>query len=261
MKRKMMIIIDGMLIPFAIYVGITVVVSYVYTTISLLNGKVSIDNLKNINYVLVQGIASAFMIIVLIPLYRHFKNKYDVYTAKFNFGKVKYVITLAFALCVASNILLQFLPSTIDNAVSKQVQMMTEDYGMLVSLFIVSFLIPIVEELLFRGFLYSGASLLGGAVFAIAFTSTLFGLIHFNLEQGIYAVIAGVFLSYVRYKYDSVLYAVIMHLMMNATSIIFSGAIYGLKSIREKMFVVFIMLAIIIMSMYKIKESDLQDNN
>ena len=50
---------------------------------------------------------------------------------------------------------------------------------------------PAAEELLFRGLLYQGLQNISGKVIAALVSSLLFGLLHGNLLQGVYAFIQG----------------------------------------------------------------------
>lgn len=256
MLKKIKIIIDGMIMPFLLYYAITFLFIVVYMFIGVFGGTIDVNNVKDVNVVnvvLVQGLSSIFIIAVLVPLYLHFKKKYEIYTSKFSIKRALYVVPLAFSVCIICNVLLQDIPSASDNIVSKHIEAMIKSHGVIIAILMSSVLIPIVEELLFRGFMYGSASLLGGAVFAIAFTSTFFGIVHLNLVQGIYGVVAGIFLGYVRYKYDSVLYTIIMHLAMNACSIIFVPTVLMIKDINGKAFMIFICAALMIASLYKVR--------
>lgn len=79
---------------------------------------------------------------------------------------------------------------------------------------------PIAEELIFRKLLFDRLSIHGN-VFAIIFTSVLFGLIHGNFYQLFYAAFLGLLLGYVRVKGGSWLYAVGLHAFVN----LFNGLI------------------------------------
>ena len=258
MKRKLKLILDGMIVPFVIYVGVTFITSFayalVYTYQHSVSGNVDPIDPTKINAFFVQGVASVFILGIFIPLYMAFKKVYGVKTEKFSIRKALYVIPLAFSICVIGNIVMMYMPIPDDNEVTKQVFEAIEKYGAGISIFMVAFLIPLVEEYIFRGFMFGSASLLLGDIFAIVLTSLLFGLVHFNLSQGVYAVFAGVFLGYVRYKYGSVSYTMLMHLVMNASSIIFMPAITLLTQVRDKIFIVLICVVLIIMSIYKINE-------
>lgn len=259
MKRKIKIIVDGIFIPFIVFVGITLIITFAYVMLSIvmrmLSGEIidftDANNISgNINAVLVQGIADIFVIPVLVLLYRKFKNNYELCTGLFNLREFLYVIPIAFSVCVICNILIGFLPIPEVNAVSKEIFELINQYNIFVSLFIVSILVPIVEELLFRAFFYDSINLLSNHIVAIIMTSILFGLIHFNIEQGIYGFVAGLFLGYIKYKYNRLSYTIFMHLFMNFSSIVFIPSM-ALFNIREQLYVVFICLAILIFTLYR----------
>ena len=87
-----------------------------------------------------------------------------------------------------------------------------------ISLLATVILAPISEELLFRGltlrFLRSA-----GVKFAIAnvIQALLFGILHMNLVQGIYAFVVGLVLGYVAGKCRTVFLPILLHLCFNFT--------------------------------------------
>ena len=58
------------------------------------------------------------------------------------------------------------------------------------------FLIPIAEELLFRGVVYQRLKLMLGVAPAIICSALIFGLVHANLVQFLYAVVLGCLLAF-----------------------------------------------------------------
>lgn len=82
------------------------------------------------------------------------------------------------------------------------------------SLFLYSALTaPIGEELIFRGFIMKKL-LPYGKGFAILISAVLFGILHSNYVQGIYAVSIGLVLGYVAVEY-SLKWSVVMHILNN----------------------------------------------
>ena len=260
MKAKIKVIIDGIFIPFLLFVGISIFITFVYVMMSiamrLIMGEIidftnASDITGNINAVLVQGFADIFLIPVLFLLYKKFKKNYELSTGAFNLRQFLYVIPIAFSVCIICNILIGFLPIPKANAVSEEIFNLIKQYNIFVSLFIVSVLVPIVEELLFRGFFYDSINILSNHIVAIILTSILFGLIHFNIEQGIYGFIAGLFLGYIKFKYNRLSYTIFMHLFMNFSSIVFVPSIVLLDGRREQLYIVFICLALLFFTLYR----------
>lgn len=74
---------------------------------------------------------------------------------------------------------------------------------------------PIMEELVFRGailgYLISHSSKLP----ALLFSSFLFGLIHFSLDQIVWGSIAGIFLGYAYLKSQNIIVPIFFHMLNN----------------------------------------------
>ena len=69
---------------------------------------------------------------------------------------------------------------------------------------------PFMEELLFRGVLLRKARRFGDRT-AVVFTAVMFGLMHGNLNQFLYAVVIGLVLGYLAVRTNRILYNVLLH--------------------------------------------------
>jgi membrane protease YdiL (CAAX protease family) len=85
----------------------------------------------------------------------------------------------------------------------------------------------IAEELLFRGYIQTRLCARWGMARGITCTALMFGLIHFDLVQGTFAVIVGLFLGYMTERYGSILPAMIAHAVNNMASGLPSGHLTG----------------------------------
>lgn len=81
-------------------------------------------------------------------------------------------------------------------------------------------LAPISEELICRGVVFKMATRTYSFITANILQAFLFGVLHMNIVQGIYAFIGGIFLGYVCYKYQSIIASMVLHLMFNAISFV-----------------------------------------
>lgn len=91
------------------------------------------------------------------------------------------------------------------------------------TLLCVGILIPISEEILYRGILLN--KLRNGFTISIAIIiqGILFGISHMNFIQGIYAFIIGAFFGYIVIWTGSLLSSIIMHIVVNSMSVIISN--------------------------------------
>lgn len=240
---KLKIALDGILIPFLIYFLLTMLVSGLY---------IFVTGNEKPNLILVQGYANIFIFGFLCPLYIHFTKKYNIRSKSFNFSTGLYMIPIAFSVCIIGNILVDFIPRANENIVTMEVYKLAEEYNVFLSLFIVSVLIPIIEELIFRGFFYDAIKLMANDVIAIIFSSIAFAVAHVDLRQALYALFAGVILAYIKYKYKSLIYPIILHLLMNLTSLVIVPTVLAVTDIKYKLFTLFISVAILVVSIYRI---------
>lgn len=84
--------------------------------------------------------------------------------------------------------------------------------------FILAIMGPINEELVLRGVIYEGYKKSNGAFLALIMSAVLFGLIHMNLNQAIYAMILGVILILLKEATDSLWGPIIFHMVFNGHS-------------------------------------------
>ena len=76
---------------------------------------------------------------------------------------------------------------------------------------------PVVEELVFRGFMYKALAPYGAKWYIIV-SSLLFGLFHANLVQIPFAFTMGLFFGYVMYRTGNVLIPMLLHFIVNLIS-------------------------------------------
>lgn len=79
---------------------------------------------------------------------------------------------------------------------------------------------PILEELLFRGIVYNRLKEFNKPMKAMIITSILFGIIHFNIIDGIYGFGVSFILIYLYEKYKTLKAPIIMHITLNTTIIL-----------------------------------------
>ncbi len=83
-------------------------------------------------------------------------------------------------------------------------------------------LVPIMEEIVFRGFVFSRLDKAMPTVLAVIITSVLFGAIHGSILWAAWAAAVGAVLNIVRIKSGSLIPAIILHVCNNTSSLILS---------------------------------------
>jgi membrane protease YdiL (CAAX protease family) len=79
---------------------------------------------------------------------------------------------------------------------------------------------PILEEFIFRGIVYNKLKTFNKKMTAIILTSIIFGIVHSNIINGIYAFGVSFILIYLYEKYKTLKVPIIMHIFLNTTIIL-----------------------------------------
>jgi len=118
------------------------------------------------------------------------------------------------------------------NVISETITGITDQYPIGIAILVVGLMPAILEESVYRGAFYNEYRILNPRA-AIVLSGLLFGLLHMNLNQFSYAFALGVIFAIVIEATDSIVSTMIMHFVINTTSVINSylmpklGAIAG----------------------------------
>lgn len=87
------------------------------------------------------------------------------------------------------------------------------------TLVVIGIIIPIFEELVFRGFILSKLSEMGSKGFAIIFQALLFSVSHFSFVQGASVFLLGILAGYAVLKTRSIKSGIVIHCVFNITNL------------------------------------------
>ena len=97
--------------------------------------------------------------------------------------------------------------------------------GLVVQIVCLCILVPISEELVFRGIVYRRIRWESRPSIAIFYSAAIFAVVHGNLVQGIYGFLMGILLAYLYEKFGSVLAPIAAHMTANLITVL--GSEYG----------------------------------
>lgn len=178
-------------------------------------------------YMLKQMVSSASTIPFLLSL-----KKQDAYVKEVVYGKAEkwkcsqavFLGGLVFLAMAAIGIALNnFIAMTPLVQISTGFQSANEAFfggGLLLEILASCVVVPIAEELLFRSVVLNRCGLLVGERWGIVFSALLFGLIHVNLVQFLYASVLGILLAVIVVKTKRVWLAVVGHAAANLMAIL-----------------------------------------
>ena len=91
-----------------------------------------------------------------------------------------------------------------------------------VQIIVFGFAIPIAEEFMFRGVLYQRYRETRGFYYAAIWSALFFSVTHTNTVQMIYTFLLGILLCYVYEKFGSMKAPIMLHIVLNLGSLIFT---------------------------------------
>ncbi len=230
----------GLLYPFLLYQGISTVVSVAAGSLlmvvnmeSLAAGATSFDAfvyaLQDMileHYGLLSAVTAVFTIPVLICLY-HFDTVKEktarVHEEWESVPAYHYVIVFVMgaAACLALNHLMIYsrLTELLQDGYEQTAELLFQ--GKLVfEIAVMGVLIPVVEELIFRGLAYRRIRWYLKPLPAMILSAMYFGAVHGNWLQGLYAFIIGMLLAFAYERFHSILAPILIHAGANTVSVV-----------------------------------------
>ena len=172
-----------------------------------------LSNYINSNTLLITLITAIIFVPIYYIIYKKYKNK-D--TVNFNLKHLFISILLGISISFIYNILIYNINIFINftDAFNKS---NIPIYIQIISSGLVG---PIIEELIFRGIIYNKLKEFNKPMKAIIICSIIFGIIHFNIMEIIYAFGVSFLLIYLYEKTKSLIYPIVMHMFLNISAIL-----------------------------------------
>lgn len=167
--------------------------------------------------IFVENESLVMMLLITVPaavlLYRMFRKDEQRYTTEFSgrkkFPYIRYVIFAAVGASVGLNILIQLSPLIAWFPSIVEVNEELAGGSIALSILYVVFVAPFAEELLLRGLVFRRSREYMSFLPAAVLSALIFGALHANMVQFIYAFLLGLILAFI-YEYYGVLRAPIL---------------------------------------------------
>ena len=168
-------------------------------------------------------ISGAALVAGGLAVYYIYRKDYVV-SGKWLFNTPKYLIfTILFAIlsCHGLSILVSLVNYSGLLGTYTQTATMLSTSGLIITIFKSVILVPLAEEVTFRGLVFRRMELYTSFWPAALVSAALFGLYHMNLLQGIYAFLYGILLCLVYRIFRNLWATIAMHAAANAFSVLF----------------------------------------
>lgn len=115
--------------------------------------------------------------------------------------------------------------------------------NIIIQILTVALLVPVAEELIYRGLVYKRLLSLIDEGKAMLLASLIFGLFHFNLLQGVYAFLLSLILIIVYIKYRSLMSCIIIHSSANLAAVL--ASYFKISDIFSKNMIIYVIIMLI----------------
>lgn len=147
--------------------------------------------------------------------------------------KISYlwVILLGIGACIILNVLISVSGLPLLSPTFQEISKLIYTGNFWLELVTAGIIVPIAEELIFRGVLFKRLKAATKLTWAIIISSMLFGIMHGNLVQFVYATILGAVMCFVYIRCKNILAPILLHMAANTASVLLSDC----KPIAELM--------------------------
>lgn len=204
------------------FIGPQLLLGFLYVTLNINGSASEISNSENFY------LYGASSLVTLLLLHVFLTKRYDTHLRKF-FGRFRgsylaYALLALPVYMILSGILSGIMQSVNGSFDPNQAQELgfeaTNGFGLLMVFVSLVIIPPIIEEVLFRGFVFRGFLKVTSPVVAAIFTSLLFGLAHMQLNVGLDTFALSLLLCYLAYKTESIWASVLLHSLKNCIAFI-----------------------------------------
>lgn len=209
------------LIPFAVFVGVTLVV---YSVFSIYASAVTHDVNEAeefINKYLLHLTAAidAILIPIFYLMWKSDRIAYPLKKTNMPIFTWSILTLIGASACLALNYLLSmFMPKAILDTYDSASEVLWNENLMWLSFVAVVILAPLCEELMFRGLIYTRMRVILKAPYTILISALLFGFYHGNALQFMYAFMLGIILAYMMETYRNIWAPIVVHASANLVS-------------------------------------------
>ncbi len=177
---------------------------------------------------------------VMIVLMKHDEDEKGFLSFVQHYNRIRFkgfwlLIPLGICMCLGITKLVTIIP--IDNIIGSYEEVVDSynQNSLAFKAVVLCLLVPIGEELVFRGMFYKRLKEYFETTIAAYIAAIVFGVAHMNLVQGLYAFFCAIILIYVYEKYKTIIAPIFLHIIVNTMALI-SGEFEVFETIDDIFF-------------------------
>ena len=207
-------------------IGVSTVFQFYYALTKLESGVYDVEGLTTFiseNTVLILLISSLINIIFFGFIL--LKNKILHFHLYKNQKNIKYflsIILLGISFFMFSMGIIDIFDLTKYSTSYTETMTLLSSGGVLINIISVGIITPISEEFMLRGIVYNNLKRYVNFKTAIILQALIFGIMHMNIIQSTYAIIAGIIIGYIYEKSQSLVMSCVFHISFNICNHLFS---------------------------------------
>lgn len=172
----------------------------------------------------IEGIAAFITIPVMLIIFHKDRVKERVSgilpNKKAPIWKYGAVLLMSVAMCWGLNNLIAISGVSAISGTYEETMEILYTPPLLIQIICLGILVPVCEELVFRGLMFKRLRAGAGYMQSAIYSSVVFAILHVNLVQMIYSFVLGLMLAYIYEKYGSIKAPVAAHVVMNIFSVL-----------------------------------------
>lgn len=153
-----------------------------------------------------------------------------------------FVALLGVGACLTVNILISLSGLPLISKSYQELSNLIYSGNVIFEIITAGIIVPIAEELIFRGVLFKRLSYVTSTRLAVLISSLIFGVMHGNLVQFVYASVLGAIMCFVYIRCKNILAPILFHIFANTFSVLLSNC----KPIAELMENIYVSLAVVV---------------
>lgn len=171
--------------------------------------------------VIITATSSLLLLPILIRIFR--RDDFKEERLQTNWKIYPVLIVIAITASVGMNNLMALSQISRIDVLYQNVAAFFYEPTLLTQLLALGLIVPIAEELLFRGIIFRRLRMEFGRKVSICISAFLFGLIHANVSQFIYAFVLGAIFAYLYEVFATIWAPICLHIVANVVIILMMG--------------------------------------